>query len=304
MESCLASRFLKCGDRIFAAFLEPFVTSLEHLVDVHGAGQLQDHRALAGSLDHLDAEPVAGRDPELAPRPGRKDHLPFGADGGRIWWARPQRFHECKIASLTSGGNEMIATLILAMTLLPAFPTAAPPAASPSDLERQRLIAHLDMTERWLSDEVGLLSPAQLAFRPGAGAWSILEVVDHLVVVGPIYWQDLQKALKSPARDPIWRERDAEILWYGIDRTDRQKAIAGEEPKGTLRDIRAGLEAFRKATAQLREFAKATTEDLRSHAVEREGCDAYQWALLISTHAQRHILQIREIKADRRFPTS
>jgi hypothetical protein len=36
--------------------------------------------------------------------------------------------------------------------------------------------------------------------------------------------------------------------------------------------------------------------------VERQSCDAYQWALLISTHEQRHILQIREIKSDARFP--
>jgi hypothetical protein len=36
--------------------------------------------------------------------------------------------------------------------------------------------------------------------------------------------------------------------------------------------------------------------------VKRQGSDAYQWALLISTHEQRHILQIREIKADARFP--
>ena len=42
--------------------------------------------------------------------------------------------------------------------------------------------------------------------------------------------------------------------------------------------------------------------DLRGHVVEREGCDAYQWLLLISTHDQRHILQIRETKADSKFP--
>jgi hypothetical protein len=30
--------------------------------------------------------------------------------------------------------------------------------------------------------------------------------------------------------------------------------------------------------------------------------DVYQWFLMISTHSQRHILQIREIKADPRFP--
>jgi len=34
----------------------------------------------------------------------------------------------------------------------------------------------------------------------------------------------------------------------------------------------------------------------------REGCDAYQWLLLISTHRQRHILQIREVKADPKYP--
>jgi hypothetical protein len=36
--------------------------------------------------------------------------------------------------------------------------------------------------------------------------------------------------------------------------------------------------------------------------VERQRSDAYQWALLISTHEQRHILQIREIKADPKYP--
>jgi hypothetical protein len=36
--------------------------------------------------------------------------------------------------------------------------------------------------------------------------------------------------------------------------------------------------------------------------VERKGCDAYQWLLLISSHRQRHILQVREIKASVRFP--
>jgi hypothetical protein len=30
--------------------------------------------------------------------------------------------------------------------------------------------------------------------------------------------------------------------------------------------------------------------------------DVYQWFLMISTHAQRHILQIREVKAHKAFP--
>jgi hypothetical protein len=175
-------------------------------------------------------------------------------------------------------------------------------AASLTDVERQRLIAHLDMTEHWLADEVSRLSPAQLAFRPAPDAWSILQVVDHLVVVGPIYWQDLQKAVQGPPGKPIPSGSDADILWYGIDRTDREKAIPSEVPKGQTRDLRQGLDAIRQQHAQLRQYIRTTSDDLRSRVVPRQGSDAYQWALLISTHEQRHILQIREIKASPKFP--
>lgn len=171
-----------------------------------------------------------------------------------------------------------------------------------TEQERQRLIAHLGMTESWLIDEVSQLSPAQLAFRPAPGSWSIMQVVDHLMVVGPIYWEDLQKAIQGPPNSAITSATDADILWYGIDRTNREKAIPPELPKGQLRDLRTGLDAIRKQHLQLRQFIETTTDDLRSRLVERQGSDAYQWVLLISTHEQRHILQIREIKADPGFP--
>jgi hypothetical protein len=96
---------------------------------------------------------------------------------------------------------------------------------------------------------------------------------------------------------------DADILWYGIDRTNREKAIPSEVPKGELRDLPQGLDAIRKQHAQLRQYIRTTSDDLRSHVVPRQRSDAYQWALLISTHEQRHILQIREIKADPKFPS-
>jgi hypothetical protein len=180
---------------------------------------------------------------------------------------------------------------------------AVPQAAPLTDLERQRLVAHLDMTAQWLSDEVATLSPAQLAFKPAPDAWSITQVVDHLALVGPIYWQDLQKAVQAPPSKAVRLGTDADILWYGIDRTHREKAIPGEIPNGDVQDVRQGLEAIRKQHAQLRDYIKTTTDDLRSHIVPRQGSDAYQWALLISTHEQRHILQIREIKADPKFPS-
>jgi uncharacterized damage-inducible protein DinB len=186
--------------------------------------------------------------------------------------------------------------VLLASSLLSA-------SASPlTTIERQRLLAHLEMTERWLLDEVSALSPKQLDFRPAATSWTVREVMDHLVVVGTIYWDDLQNALKKPATGRQNLSRDEDILWYGIDRTNREKAIPPELPKGRAQDFAAALAAFRRDHARLSEFIKSTTADLRAHIVERQQCDAYQWALLISTHEQRHILQIREIKAHADYP--
>ena len=174
-------------------------------------------------------------------------------------------------------------------------------AAELTALERQRLVAHLEMTAAWLADEVAGLSRSQLDFKPAPNAWSIMQVIEHLVLVGPIYWNDLQQAIKAPASERRSISSDADMLWYGIDRTNRETAIPSEDVKGRVRDLAAALADYRKHHARLVDYIKTTKDDLRSRIVERQGCDAYQWALLISTHEQRHILQIREIKNHPRF---
>jgi DinB superfamily len=107
--------------------------------------------------------------------------------------------------------------------------------------EREHVVAHLQMTQSWLTDEVSSLSTAQLNFRPAPDRWTVAEVVQHLVVAEPNYWKILQDALKQPPNKLDKQATDADVLWYGID-------------------------------------------------------------LEISTHEQRHILQIREIKASAGFP--
>jgi hypothetical protein len=191
-------------------------------------------------------------------------------------------------------------TTIAGVILVSQLGVAVAAAAPLTELERQRLVSHLEVTASWLIDEVSGLSPTQLSFRRAPGTWTILEVLDHLNVTGNIYWQDLQAALKTPTGRRTMMT-DTDILWYGIDRTDREQAIPSEIPKG-LQDIRAGLDAYRKHHGRLLQYIRTTQDDLRGHYVERQRCDAYQWALLTSTHEQRHILQIREIKADPRFP--
>jgi DinB superfamily len=171
-----------------------------------------------------------------------------------------------------------------------------------SKRDREHLIAHLTMTESWLPDEVSTLSPAQLNYRMAPGKWTIAEVVQHLAIAEPTYWDLFQNALKQPPRKLDKQATDADVLWYGIDRTRHEKTEASKDPSGQAIDVRQALASFEKLHATMLDYARNTDEDLRSHAVPDWGVDAYQCLLEISTHEQRHILQIREIKADPGFP--
>lgn len=168
--------------------------------------------------------------------------------------------------------------------------------------EREHLVAHLEMTQSWLTDEVSSLSTAQLNFRPSPDRWTVAEVVQHLVVAEPNYWKLLQDALKQPPRKLGEQATDADVLWYGIDRTRHEKTSADQNPKDQVIDAPQALKTFLKMHAQLLQMARTTNEDLRGHAVPEWQVDAYQCLLEISTHEQRHILQIREIKSSAGFP--
>ncbi len=176
-------------------------------------------------------------------------------------------------------------------------------AAAPMTTEdRQHLIAHLEMTESWLASEVNGLSEAQLNYRYAPGKWTIMDVVEHLTIAEPLYWADLQKEMKQPPAKAKKEVSDADMLWYGIDRTERQKTSPAEEPKGHLKNVQEGLASFRKARAEMLAYAHTTDEDLRAHAYPEWGVNCYLALLGTSTHCQRHILQIREIKAQPGFP--
>jgi hypothetical protein len=171
--------------------------------------------------------------------------------------------------------------------------------------DRDRLIAHLQLTGSWLPDEVMHLSPAQLEYRAAPDKWTIAEVVQHLVIAEPGYWKLLQNGVHQPhAAGFKSKASDADVLWYGIDRTHRQKTSTEEDARGQTIQVSEALAKWVQFHDTMLQYAKTTEDDLRAHDVREWNVDAYQWFLEISTHAQRHILQIREIKADPGFPKS
>jgi hypothetical protein len=127
-------------------------------------------------------------------------------------------------------------------------------------------------------------------------------VVEHLAIAEPQYWQRVQDSMKQPPADKRPEATDAGILWYGIDRTNRAKTGEARVPKGKWQNVKDSLSEFRKLRRTIRDYATNTTEDPRTRMLLEGNMDVYQWLLMISTHAQRHILQVREIKSHTGYP--
>jgi hypothetical protein len=192
-------------------------------------------------------------------------------------------------------------TLLAAFLTITAFASSSA-AEALKDIDRERLLAHFEMTENWLVSELHGLSTAQLKFKMTPESWSIMDVVEHLAIAEPQYWERVQDSLKQPPTTEKLPGTDTDILWYGIDRTVRQKTGEARVPTGKWSSVTESLAEFRKLRATMKDYAKTTKEDLRSHKTLDGNIDVYQWFLMISTHSQRHILQIREIKAHPNYP--
>ena len=192
--------------------------------------------------------------------------------------------------------------LVLALCLFAAPVFAAPPM---SNGDREHLQVHFEMTTQEVAEQVRGLSPAQLEYRASPDRWTIREVVSHLAVAEPDYWRDIQKALKAAPdmKDKKSVATDADIMWYGIDRVVHTKTGGGHEKVDTYKDMDVALGKFQALRATMIDYIKTTNDDMRAHSFgERKPIDCWQWMLEISTHAERHIQQIREIKNDPNFP--
>lgn len=195
--------------------------------------------------------------------------------------------------------------LVAALTIcLFAFPSFAGPMSAK---DREHLLVHFEMTTQMVAEQVRGLSLTQLEYKASPDRWSIREVVSHLAVAEPDYWRGVQKSVNA-APDMNHKKSvntDADIMWYGIDRVVHTKTGGGHEKVDTYKDLNEALGKFQALRATMIEYIKTTNDDLRAHSVGdgTEVIDCWQWMLEISTHSERHIQQIREIKNDPNFPT-
>jgi hypothetical protein len=176
---------------------------------------------------------------------------------------------------------------------------ALPNTMPTSDAEKKKLLALLRQSrERFLSS-FSDVAEENCRCRPAEGCWSVLDCVEHIAVaetlmVGLLNAPRRPRPADAPNREQIFLER--------LGKRDRKlEAPEVGRPTGRFATLADARKQFETARAGAIRFTEESKEDLRATEVTHPhpmagDVSAYEMVIILAKHAERHALQIEEIK--------
>jgi hypothetical protein len=197
---------------------------------------------------------------------------------------------------------------VAAAAVFVALAAASPRAEEISSQDRAKVVQYLTSTRDQVLAESAQLSEAQWNFKPGPERWSVGDVVEHLALAEE-FLRDLQQktvtgAAATAEERAATKGKDETIVKMIPDRTQKAQAPEPLRPSTKLGAQTDVVKAFRERRGKTLDYAGKTKDDLRAHVAQSPigPVDAYQWLLFIGAHTERHLAQIREVKASAQFP--
>ena len=164
---------------------------------------------------------------------------------------------------------------------------------------RAEIVETLESSGREFRDAAAGVSEEAAAASPGPERWSILQVVEHVVVSERAMLSAFERAQVSETSLEN-REKEAMIVTRGGRRLVRLEAPAKSRPAGRFPTLGQALGQFIAAREQTIRFAAEHDGNLYFRTVTHPlfgPVNGYELLLIIAVHAQRHGRQIAEIRA-------
>jgi hypothetical protein len=173
------------------------------------------------------------------------------------------------------------------------------PVAMSAD-DKEKLLAWLrESRERFLSSFAGV-NDEQSRWRPGEECWSVLDCVEHVNGTEAVMLRLVKESRRPrPVGAP---NRDEVFLRKMVDRSSKVKAPEGGHPRGRFANLEEARKQFERARGATIGFVDNNSKDLRAieiaHPLLTLGeVSAYEMLIIVAKHAERHALQIAEIRA-------
>lgn len=200
--------------------------------------------------------------------------------------------------------------VLLIFLLTPYFLTAGSGDGSVTKKERKFATSNLKVTKKNISSLVSDLNTDQWYYKPNDSTWSISEICEHVVIVEKsLYSLITEKVLKSekkPKLDPETLVTDKDLIASIKDRSESNKVKTGAqfEPKIGISSPSQFISEFNELRNRTIDFTSTTQAELKSYYQRNPlgNLSAYQWFLVMGTHSERHMNQIKELMNNDAFP--
>lgn len=177
-----------------------------------------------------------------------------------------------------------------------------------TDADRHWLSDSLKATRDQLIKETENLSDAQWNFKESPDRWSIKEVVEHICYWELLLTHEVSKALAQGPKPDLAAKAQPDSVYVGFIletaqhiSTDYTKPFTYTLPMG-LNDGKNNVTWFLKMRNESINFVDTTTADLRAYFMYEKRPSIYHNYITIFGHTERHLRQIRKVKANANFP--
>jgi hypothetical protein len=171
--------------------------------------------------------------------------------------------------------------------------------------ERDLALLQMHRSRVRLLETVQGLSAEQRSFKPAGDCWSVVDCVEHIIVVEHFVLDSIGRVLQSasePEKQAEAAGKDELVQKRVPSRNIRVKGPEQVMPVGRWPEFETLLSQFEVARNRSIEFTTATDADLRNHVFPHPflgQLDCYQWLLFIAAHCERHVRQMEEVLAVR-----
>jgi hypothetical protein len=176
-----------------------------------------------------------------------------------------------------------------------------------TEADRKYLLDNLIRTKQQLIDETKNLTKKQWNFKESSDQWSINQIVEHIDRYELIFMHEISVAFQMGSI-PDFPQHLPDSLFVDQDRKDLKKNKTTEFTKPFTISVPLGnnegannIVWFNKMRDESIDFVKSTTLNIRTHYINF-GPDMHQKFMMIFTHADRHIRQIKRVKANPNYP--
>jgi len=174
-----------------------------------------------------------------------------------------------------------------------------------TEADRKYLLDNLNRSKQEIIDETKNLTKEQWDFKESPDRWNIKQIVEHIGIWELLFMNEISRAL-ARAPDPAFAHQIPDSLFLG---NGEKKNNALEYTKPFSFAVPLGNNEGKNNVTWLTtmrnesiEYLKTETKNIRLQYDYCAGPNVHQYFIMIFGHTDRHLRQLRKVKAHPYYP--